>query len=111
MYHSNHFPDLKLIEEFRKIAPTQDDLAFRWATMVRGIAVALTDFRAAGATQFEFPGVPNFDPNGANSEDLFELNLRGSGRMSPNDQAWNRLVSYCTKMEIGVDIASRLTII
>jgi Glycosyl transferase family 2 len=44
MYHPSFFPALDLVERLRTLAPMQDDLAFRFATLVQGIPVCPLHF-------------------------------------------------------------------
>ncbi len=103
LYHSRFFPDLPLLDELRKLAPGQDDLAFKWATLIRNIPVALADFRKAGASSLEFAGFHN-------AENLYFLNREKSNALTLNDNIWNSLARQCSSKHVpGVDF-KQLTI-
>jgi glycosyltransferase involved in cell wall biosynthesis len=103
LYHADHLRNFTLLEAFRTIAPTQDDLAFRWAAMARRVPVAVADFRSAGAAELEFSEFRY-------GEDLFKMNAANPERLSKNDHAWNRLAQYCVDHDIIADIAKSLII-
>lgn len=57
MYHTAFFPDISLLEHLRMLAPTNDDLVFKCATLISGINCHAVPFVEAGAQSFDFPGV------------------------------------------------------
>jgi hypothetical protein len=93
IYHSRFLPDLDLLDRLRMIAPAQDDLAFRWATMAGRTSVALADFRESGAPRLEFPGLRN-------RVELFHSNMSTEDGLSENDRIWNKLCGYFTTSEL-----------
>lgn len=79
LYDAAFFPDLDLLDALRALAPGQDDLAFKAASLCGGIPTALV----------HRPGADAGRPKGVLPGDtLFESNKRA------NDGAWNRIVGY-----------------
>jgi hypothetical protein len=80
LYNSRFFPDFDLLQRLRQIAPLQDDLTFRAATMCHGIKAV----RVADAGVFKASG--RFRNAGTDSETLFSANK------SDNNQAWSAII-------------------
>ncbi len=83
LYNSRFFANLALLDELRELAPRQDDLAFKAATMCAGIATVLVD---AGPPRGRFG--PRLTPQDAKDATLYHRNRR------ENDAAWARLMDY-----------------
>lgn len=97
-YNTRFFPDLDLLQRLQKIAPLQDDLTFRAATMCHGIAAV----RVTEAGVFKASG--KFRNAGADSETLFSANK------SDNNQAWlaiMELLQVQGHLDIGALLAGR----
>jgi hypothetical protein len=97
-YNTRFFPDLDLLQRLQKIAPLQDDLTFRAATMCHGIAAV----RVTEAGVFKASG--KFRNAGADSETLFSANK------SDNNQAWSAIMELLQvqgHLDIGALLAGR----
>lgn len=81
LYNSKFFPDLALLERLRQVAPLQDDLAFRAATMCLGISAT----RVADVGIVEASGT--FRLAKTDSETLFNSNK------TANDVAWAKIMT------------------
>lgn len=85
LYDTRFFTDLPLLDELRALAPRQDDLAFKAATMCAGIRTVLVDDdlprRPFGSRQALGAAI-------AESDTLFHLNKK------QNDGAWARLMAH-----------------
>jgi hypothetical protein len=93
LYNTRFFPDLDLLQRLQTVAPLQDDLSFRAATMCHGIAAV----RVADAGVFEASG--KFRNAGTGSESLFSANK------SDNNQAWSEIMDILHvegRLDIGV---------
>ena len=88
LYRASYFSDLKLLERFRQIAPAQDDMSFRLASMVAGIPVVWIPYIAESVQQKEFYGFHS-------DESLFARNSSRSAETTPNDSALHSLLTYC----------------
>nr|WP_256437618.1 glycosyltransferase family A protein [Roseococcus sp. SDR] len=84
LYDTRFFTDLPLLEELRELAPRQDDLAFKAATMCAGIPTALVESDLPRLSFGRRLGEPGAE---AESGTLFHLNKK------QNDGAWGRLMS------------------
>jgi hypothetical protein len=103
LYHSSFFPSLAFLDELRLLAPGQDDLAFRIATLIRQIPVVIASWRTAGSSESEFPGIHT-------PEYLFSNNQEPNQGLTVNDVIWNKLIKHCLAKKIGTDTLSGLVI-
>jgi hypothetical protein len=101
LYNSSFFPDLSLLRAFRMLAPRQDDIAFRVATMLRGIPACPVDFSVAGTQKSEFDG---FHYN----DNLYSKNVARFGEWNDNDYALRRIVDFCLERNLATDALASL---
>ncbi|WP_181707484.1 glycosyltransferase family 2 protein [Chthonobacter rhizosphaerae] len=81
LYRTDAFPSLAIVEALRRLAPAQDDLAFRVATLLTRTPVVPVPPSDAGAGHWEFPSAMGPTPglydqlnaSGANDEALATL--------------------------------------
>lgn len=85
LYDSRFFTDLPLLDELRALAPRQDDLAFKAATMCAGIRTVLVD---DDQLRQPFGSRRALGTVTAESDTLFHLNKK------QNDGAWARLMTH-----------------
>ncbi|WP_454916396.1 hypothetical protein [Xanthobacter sediminis] len=86
IYSSDHFRDKKALAHLQAIAPAQDDLAFKFLTLLQGVPVALAPREATSAAeQWEFP-----EAGGGRKATLWDLNRHGE-----NDAAAARIAAWC----------------
>jgi hypothetical protein len=101
LYHSSFFPNLSLLREFRTLAPLQDDVAFRLATMLQGVPACPVDFSASGTEKSEFDGF-HYNAN------LYSRNVTRFNVWNDNDYALRRIVNFCLARELATDQMARL---
>ncbi len=83
LYPTLAFPDAAVMETLSALAPAQDDLAFRVATLLGGVPAIPVSPAAAGSRHWEFPPAMGPSPN------LYDgVNAGGA-----NDKALARLVA------------------
>lgn len=83
LYNTRFFPDLDLLETLRALAPRQDDLAFKAATIAAGVPTVLVDPDLKRG-----PFGDRLSPPEAKDETLFQANRK------QNDAAWGRLMAH-----------------
>ena len=84
LYNSAFFDDLDFLDQLRKLAPFQDDLAFKAAMLCRRVPTfrVADDSNIGAKSAFHRPREP------ATSRSLNSINGRG-----PNDKAWRQIVA------------------
>ena len=95
MYHSHVFPDHGLLEELRALAPQQDDLALRFATLLSRTPVALVPAEPGEHQEASSVHIGN------SRDALFATFNVGGG----NDAALGRLVAFCAR-RFGLDLSA-----
>jgi len=103
LYHSSYFQDLDLLEEFRLLAPGQDDVAFKIAMLIQGVPVAVASLEADGGSAGEFSGFHN-------PENLYYINRQATTDLTVNDLRWNRIIDHCVTRGIGTQALSGMSI-
>lgn len=83
LYNTRFFADLDLLEALRELAPRQDDLAFKAATLAAGIPTVMVE---AGLERGPFG--PRLSAPDEGKDTLFHANRK------ENDAAWGRLMAH-----------------
>ena len=96
-YHSRFFPDLSLLDSLRELAPKQDDLALRVATLVQNIPVYWAHFSVMGRETAKYE-------NCGYTDNLYLQNCDMIDGVSPNDAALQRMVEFCLRNGLGTEI-------
>jgi hypothetical protein len=89
IYHSRFFQDLDIIRQLQVLAPAQDDLALKFASLAARIPVRAVHFSKAGAAVWEFPS------SRERGRALFEYNFGGR-----NDEVLQDILGYCIRKKL-----------
>ena len=87
LYRGSYFRNLDLLERFKQLAPGQDDMSFRIATILAGIPVVWIPYVAEDSLK-EFHGF-HYD------DSLFAKNSLQIADTTPNDAALAALLDHC----------------
>lgn len=86
LYRRRFFPDMALLQTLMPLAPHQDDIAFRFASLMAGIPVRTLGFVRSGSDKPEFDGF-------SYPASLYRKNVLEHGAVNANDAAIRRIVS------------------
>lgn len=85
LYRPGFLPDRALLHALMRLAPHQDDIAFRFASLAQGIPVRTLDFARSGSAGAEFDGFTY-------PQSLYRKNVLEHGAVNANDAAVGRIV-------------------